>query len=157
MPKYYDTYDALFKRMEEDIGEALMNVSNQLIEIWKELVQINFYDRFEPQVYSRSYQSLDAISLLTINKSANGYEITMGYDESKINTYEATSNGYTYTAHENPELQGGYLESGFVMNNGVRREGAHALEEMLKYVNSRDFKALFENECRKLGYGVTFK
>lgn len=157
MTKYCNTWEQLFSTMEEDIGEALMNVSEQLIQIWKELVQTNFYDRYNPSVYKRTYETLESISLLNINKLSGGYEVTLGYDESKINTYEVNSYPYSYISHENPELQGGYVEYGFEMQNGVYRQGSHALEDMINYTKSRDFKVLFENECRKLGYGVTYK
>lgn len=156
MQKYYDTYDSLFARMEEDIGEALMNVSNQLTDIWKELVQAQFYDKYEPRYYERTWETLESISLMSVDKMSDGYEISISYDDSKIHTYNVTY-PYSYTKHEHPEMQGQMIEKGFMMNNGVYRQGAHALEDMIKYVNSKDFKVLFENECRKLGYGVTFK
>lgn len=156
MPRYCDTYDSLFKIMEEDIGEALMNVSNELITIWKDLVETNWYSKYDPLVYSRTWQTLDAISLMDVKKVNGGYEIAISYDESKIQTIQETS-PYEYVKHSDPSQQGWLVEQGFIMNNGVRREGAHALEEMINYTKSKDFKVLFENECRKLGYGITFK
>lgn len=154
MPKYYDTYDALFKRMEEDIGEALMNVSEQLIQIWKNLVYERFYNVYNPKMYERTYDSVDSISLLEINKTNDGYEVSLGYDSSKIKFVDMSDRGM-WDKHNIPNEMGGLIEYGGIM--GHDSNGIRAIEEMNRYVKSRDFKALFENECRKLGYGVTFK
>lgn len=154
MPKYYDTYDSLFKRMEEDIGEALMNVSEQLIQIWKNLVYERFYNVYTPKMYERTYDSVDSISLLEINKTSGGYEISLGYDSSKIKFVDMSDSGI-WDKHSIPSEMGGLLEYGGII--GHDSNGIRAIEEMNRYVKSKDFKALFENECRKLGYGVTFK
>lgn len=86
----------------------------------------------------------------------NGHELIIGYDTSLIETETVFSYPYTYVRHEDPEKQPEYVEYGFKMSNGQVRQGAHAFEEMLRYVKSSDFKALFGAEMKKLGYNFKY-
>lgn len=146
------TWDSLFKQIENDIGKAMVKVSRQVSQIWQELLQQNFYDRYEPQVYKRTYETLASIKLIDISKKKDGYEITIGYDEDLINTYYYEIEGRPYKSHGIPEIMGELVEYGFTMRNGQKRKGAYAFHEMISYAQSDDFLALFGAEMKKLGY-----
>lgn len=42
------TWDSLFSEIENDIGKSLLKVSNQIVEIWKQLLEDKFYSQYEP-------------------------------------------------------------------------------------------------------------
>lgn len=151
MPDYND-YESLFKAINRDIQVATENVSDQIVKLWKNLVEKNFYN-YDNQIYSRTWETLDSICILNIKKDSNGHiTIEMGYDESKIKFYPEedgmwNKHGEGFTSN--------LIEDGWNhYYKGIRTQhhGAKALEYLMKYVNSSDFKTLFSNELRKLGY-----
>lgn len=146
------TWDSLFSEIENDIGKSLNNVSKQIIYIWQELLEDKFYSKYNPKLYERSWQTLDSIRKLDLKKTKDGYELNIGYDINLIQTETVYSYPYTYIRHEDPSIQPSLVEDGWTMQNGEFRQGAHAFEDMLKYVQSSDFKALFGAEMKKLGY-----
>lgn len=150
----YNTWDSLFEILDRDIQVSFENVSDQIVKLWKQLVEENFYS-YNPSEYVRSFQSLDAISITNIRKLPNGMtEIEIGYDISKIKTFTYTgmSTGMERTGHENPSEMPMYIEGGFEMPNGAYHDGARAYDWLVKYIKGNDFKALLANELRKLGY-----
>ena len=150
----YSTYDSLFKAINRDIQVSFEHMSNQIVKLWKTLVEENFYS-YNPSEYRRSFQSLDSISVLSIKKSKSGnIEVEIGYDISKIKTFTYTgiSSGMERIGHENPSEIPMFVEEGFEMINGKFHDGAKAYEWLIKYIKGNDFKALFSNELKKMGY-----
>ena len=153
MAEYVD-WDSFLNAVEEDIEESFWKISDTIIEIWKREVEDKFYGLYNPSEYIRDYQTLDSIRMLNVSKNINGQiEIEIGYDTSLIHTstYIGKQSGLERERHSDPSMQPIYVEEGF-FGYGVEREGSHALEYMLKYIKGNDFKALFANELRKLGY-----
>lgn len=151
----YSNWDSFFNAVEKDIDKAFELVSDKVVEIWKREVEDKFYGAYNPtKEYVRDYETLDSIRTLNISKNSNGnIEVEIGYDTSLIHTstYIGKKSGLERERHSDPELQPYLVEYGFE-GYGVEREGSHAFEYMLKYVKGNDFKALFANELRKLGY-----
>lgn len=153
MVKEYDTYSAMFKSIEKDIDRSLKTVSIQLVEIWKQLVEDNFYGMYNPtKIYPRTWQSLDAIMTLGFKNNT----VYIGYNTSVIKRFTYGDRNQ-YVGHGDIEKQPSFVEDGFTMRSGEKREGAHAFEDMLKYIHSDAFVALFNAEMKKLGYSVTYK
>ena len=47
----YNNYSDLFARLDRDIQVATENVSDQIVKLWKSLVEKNFYN-YDNQIYS---------------------------------------------------------------------------------------------------------
>lgn len=150
----YNTWDSFLNATERNINIAFENISNIAVELWQKEVEDKFYNKYNPSEYDRSYQTLESIRVLNISKLPNGQiSIEIGYDISKIKTftYMGLTSGIERQGHNQPEMQQTYIEDGF-SGYGVDRDGSHALEYMLKYVNGNDFKVIFAKELRKSGY-----
>lgn len=148
----YNNYSDLFARLDRDIQVATENVSDQIVKLWKSLVEKNFYN-YDNQIYSRTFESIDSICIFNIKKDINGQTtVEMGYDMSKIKFYPEEDGLWNKHGEGfNPYL----IEDGWNhYYNGIRTQhhGAEALDYLLTYVKGNDFKALFANELRKLGY-----
>lgn len=150
----YSDWDSFLNAFDKDIETSFENTSYKIVELWKQLVEENFYN-YDNKLYERTWESLDSICVLKFSKNTNGQvEIEIGYDVSKIKFYDMSSKGL-WNKHQNPEMMPNLIEYGWNnMYQGIRTEhhGAEAYEYLLKYVNSEDFRALFANELRKLGY-----
>ena len=154
MPKVYKNYTEMFKDINNGIERAMESVAEIVRDIWRDLVEEKFYSVYEPSTYIRTFESIDAITSFPVTKVGGNYMVEISYDESKLITRRPASGG-DWGVHTSPSEQGGFIEWGWEMPNGQFRQGAHAIEEMMRYVKSNDFVALFKNEMRKLGY--TFK
>lgn len=154
MAKIYKDFTSLFKDWDNGVKIGIEKTSKIVRDIWKQKLEDRFYGVYSPISYKRTFETLDSITSFSVKKTSNGYSVDIYYDTSKITT-RVPQDGDFWGIHTEPENQSYFVEYGWEMPNGQIREGAHAFDEMLNYVNSDEFIALFKNEMKKLGY--TFK
>ncbi len=140
----------MFKDWNKAVEKSLKESADIVRDIWKRTLEDNFYSRPEGY-YDRTYESIDAITSFDVKKSGNVYTVEISYDPSKLAT-RIPAEGSNWGTHTNPEMQGTWMEYGWTTPIGQEIEGAHAYEEVLEYVKSDAFVAIFKNELRKLGY-----
>lgn len=156
MGNMFVDYESLFKHMDEKIIDVvLIKVSEQIRDMWKQMVDDEFYGKYNPVEYERSWQSLDSISIIKTERIGSNYTVTIAYDESKIKefSYIGKRSGIERMAHTDIPNQAMFIEYGFE-GYGTEREGVHAFEEMLRYIKTDSFKALFNAQVRRLGYDI---
>lgn len=150
------TFEQLFELIEKDISKSIDKVSEQVMNIWKQLVEDRWYGTYSPTEYIRSFETLESISIIKVDKSSGNYSVSISYDDTKIHpfTYMGKTSGIEREGHTDISNQWNIVENGMDMPSGYFRDGSHAYEEMLKYVRSNDFLALFNVQLKKLGYIV---
>jgi hypothetical protein len=105
--------DAIFNSIEDSIHKALeIDVSDYVQEIEEEVIQSEFYDKYNPRVYKRRYENKGLIDKernmkVTVLKVGKG-NFDFGMENiSKTNPYKKTSKGkYSpiYSSLESNEL-----------------------------------------------------
>lgn len=147
-----DTWGSFFNKVNKSINKTTEEIAEEVLADWRELIWTEFYlDLPESTRYKRSYETINSLSFLKVNKVNGNIEIEIGYDDSKINTFP-NSAGY-YISHENPENMGSMFE--WAEPYGIfGHEPIHAVDEMLKQLQSNWFKNKFKELMNKKGYIV---
>ena len=152
----YKTYELLFAKINKDLAKSLQRVSIFAQNKWKSLIYEKFYEAYpNPKMYERTFEVLNSISVFNVVKVGDTYEVIVKYDEDKINYYPETDT--LWQKHGTPSIMGELIEDGWNhVYKGVttKHEGTHALQDMLSYVSSNEFKEKFKDEMRKYGYVV---
>lgn len=153
MSKIYGSYDDLFKDMEKELIKSLKDMAKIIRDEWTKLIELNFYNKFSPELYSRTFEILNSITVFNIEKNGDLYTIKIAYDEDKINYYPEENGLWNKHADYNGEFIMDYLvEYGwnhYYKGTHTQHEGSHAFEEMLVYTRSPRFINDFTNQIRK--------
>ena len=161
MGNMFTNYESLFKFMEDKVIDvALTKVSEQVRDIWKQMVEDEFYGKFDStgSLYERTWETLDSITIIETKKIGDVYSVTVAYDETKIKYYPEQDGLWNKHANYNGKfIQDMLVEYGwnhYYQGRHTQHEGAHVYEYLLKYLRSSDFTALFNAQVRKLGYEI---
>lgn len=146
--------DSLCKELEEVTHRTIVDdMSENLIEIWTQLLWEEFYMKYEPKTYERSYQLLASIAVLNASKSGSGKTfLNIGYDPRLL---EEGKNG-NWNMHEDKDVLGDIVEYGDPLGKqGVGMLGHNpirAIDDMVRYANSEAFAKRFSALMRAKGY-----
>lgn len=147
-----DTWDSFFKRVNTQVQKSIEEISEEILEEWRQLIWTEFYMAYTPSSYDRTYEMYTSLSLLKINKTSSGIEISIGYDESQIHT---SQNG-NWTSHEDISAMAGIIEYGNEFIYGHDPNGIQAIETMYDKINSPWFKNKFKQLMKQKGYTIKF-
>ena len=149
------------KAMRELMGNYLSNAGEiasyeagmLVAEMIKKKIN-EWYDTYDPVFYNRSKEYLDAIEVVkvTSTKYRKNVEIQFNLDAMSYPQHKIMGTEYADTFPDK-------LEKGWIMPNGIEREGSHAFEETEKELSlsrsefRRKIAAFLEGE----GYTVDVK
>ncbi|WP_342759394.1 hypothetical protein [Kineothrix sedimenti] len=138
MAKVFRTTIDLQKYMEKACEKAIENACNRLLGTLQEFIDSEYYDKYEPEYYRRTYQFWKSATTKMLNKTSG--EIFM--DENAMN-YGAYWDGETqlYMA------DAGYHGSAYIYEDG------HFFKRFVEYCEENALKILKE-ELRKQGLNV---
>lgn len=145
-----DSWNSFFAKVKPSLNRTVEELAEILLAEWREFIWTEFYSVPE-NTYKRSYETIKSLSFLNVNKTSNGLEITIGYDASKIHTFQ---NG-DWLAHEKPDEMGSLVEYGSIY--GHAPDGIRAVEDMQKRINSPWFKNKFKQLMKQKGYDILIK
>ena len=145
----HGTFESLFLEINKDIDQSMAMISEEIADMWRQLVWDRFYMAYEPRVYARTYENLASLSVLDINKVGGVVSVRVGYDDSKIKFYDQSSIGL-WDKHEKPSEMGSLFEYGSII--GHDSDGIRAIDTMLEYVRSSKFAEQFKAKLKAKGY-----
>jgi len=150
MPKkIIKNYTELFKAMNEITFVALTVLGDKVQEMWIQYTQERWYDKYDPNVYERTFAILQAIiqtDIIQIGK--NKFKVDVYIDYNVMNAYHPNTYGIidgeaTVDLIEN-------IGHAFI---GDTRDGTHAFEDIIEWLRM-DYERYLLSEIPKYGYDL---
>ena len=145
----HSTFESLFLEINKDIDQSMVAISEEIADMWRQLIWERFYMAYSPSVYERTYETLASLSVLDITKVGGIISVRVGYDDNKIKFYDQSAIGL-WDKHEDPSMMGSLFEYGSIMYHDPN--GIHAIDTMLEYVRSSKFAEQFKLKLKAKGY-----
>ena len=134
----FKTYSALVSAMNKNINIAVENACNRLLGTLQELIDTEYYDKFEPDFYKRTYQFWESATTKMLTQNCG--EIFM--DEKAMN----------YGSYWDGEIQLQFASRGYHGSTEFQTEGRF-WQSFIEFCEQNAVKILKE-ELRKTGINV---
>jgi hypothetical protein len=99
--KVFDNYNLLVKYLENNILLDMQKIGEEVKNVLRNNVRVLFYERngmnWTPEDYTRTYELIDSLTVTPVKKIGNKYEVSVYFDDSKINPYKVAGE---WSAHE---------------------------------------------------------
>ena len=121
MPRTFTKMTALEEYVEKACEKAVRNACNRLLGVLQEMIDTEYYDQFEPEVYKRTYQFWEAATSEMVTKTCG-----------KIFMDEGTMN---YNGYWNGKKQLFYANQGYHGGKEIKTDGMF-WKSFVHYCNS---------------------
>ena len=132
----------LISLMMADLERTMSNLSEKILNRWKDLIWTNWYEAHdESPYYKRTYEFFTSLVSSGLRRIPNGYEVEIYFD---TNLMTLGQNG-GFIQHIDREYLPEIIDEGYTVY-GKTFEGAHAFEELIDELESKNY---FLNEIKK--------
>ena len=141
------------KEMSVPIQIALQEVADIVKEVWKDFVYAFWYGAYDPILYPRTEETLNAIVTSKVTKIGDLYTVKIHYDTSLIHTFSYGQ----YKGHPTPDLMPYLIEEGDGKTFGHPR-ASHAHERVMEWLrDTRDFEDAVISALKAKGINVKLR
>lgn len=154
-----NTYQGLEKAMFLAMSKILLELSDKIILKWKEHIQTNWYDKYDPVRYERFFAYLESITILDVNSNGkNKIEIIVGSDDRIMNQYHPSPLANLYDdgyGEDSGQFVRNMMENiGMTVVNSRGTFSRNPLEslEMIEAYYKKEKVKFFKKELRKYGF-----
>jgi len=143
----------LMALMMADLEKFMRKKSEEILQRWRDLIWENWYEAHaESENYTRTYEFFTSLVSSGLRKVKNGYDVVLYFDTSMM-SIERNGN---FIQHIQREILPNLIEEGYhVYNSGKSFEGAHAYEQLILELKSKNY--FLDDLQREFGTKVTLK